>query len=287
MALANNLATWPYSGLASGFLTGKYRRGEQVESVRSKAVAKYLDERGYRVVDALSPLAGSYRVPVAAVALRWLAQQPGVLAPIASARTPEQLADLLRLGSFTLTDGELAELRAAAAAERPPHRAELSRCDDGRVRTDRLTIPSDLLPADGRFGSGPSKLPLADLRAFAEQAGPVLGTSHRQPPVKALIGRIRAGLATLFQLPDGYQVVLGNGGSTAFWDAAAFGLIRRRSQHVQIGEFSAKFAAVTRAAPFLDEPSIRRAEPGSGHRPRSSRTGWTPTPGRRTRRPPA
>ncbi|HEX4728070.1 MAG TPA: aldo/keto reductase [Jatrophihabitans sp.] len=115
VALANNLATWPYSGLASGFLTGKYRRGEQVESVRSKAVAKYLDERGYRVLDALSTLAGSYRVPVAAVALRWLAQQPGVLAPIASARTREQLTDLLQVGSFTLTDGELAELRAAAA----------------------------------------------------------------------------------------------------------------------------------------------------------------------------
>ncbi|HEX4727961.1 MAG TPA: aldo/keto reductase, partial [Jatrophihabitans sp.] len=117
VALANNLATWPYSGLASGFLTGKYQRGAQVESVRSKAVAKYLDERGYRVLDALSTLAGSYRVPVAAVALRWLAQQPGVLAPIASARTPEQLADLLQVGSFTLTDGELAELRAAATTD--------------------------------------------------------------------------------------------------------------------------------------------------------------------------
>jgi phosphoserine aminotransferase len=133
--------------------------------------------------------------------------------------------------------------------------------------SDRLAIPAELLPADGRFGSGPSKLPQADLRAFAEQAGPVLGTSHRQPPVRSLIGRIRAGLGALFELPDGYQVVLGNGGSTAFWDAAAFGLIRRRSQHVQIGEFSAKFAAVTRAAPFLDEPSLRRAEPGEGISP--------------------
>ncbi|HET6209347.1 MAG TPA: aldo/keto reductase, partial [Jatrophihabitans sp.] len=112
VALADNLATWPYSGLASGFLTGKYRRDVPVESVRSNAVAKYLNERGYRVLDALSTLADSYRVSVAAVALRWLAQQPGVLAPIASARTPEQLADLLQLGSFTLTDGELAELGA-------------------------------------------------------------------------------------------------------------------------------------------------------------------------------
>ncbi|HJQ01224.1 MAG TPA: phosphoserine transaminase [Jatrophihabitans sp.] len=134
--------------------------------------------------------------------------------------------------------------------------------------TDRLVIPAELLPGDGRFGSGPSKLPNSDLHAFTEQAGAVLGTSHRQQPVRSLVGRIRSGLGTLFELPDGYQVVLGNGGSTAFWDAAAFGLIRRRSQHVQIGEFSAKFAAVARDAPFLAEPSIRRAEPGSGILPR-------------------
>jgi aryl-alcohol dehydrogenase-like predicted oxidoreductase len=115
VALAHNLATWPYSGLASGFLTGKYRRGVPVESVRSNSVSKYLNDRGYRVIDTLDELARAYRVPIAAVALRWLAQQPGVLAPIASARTPEQLADLLAVGSFSLTDAELAELRAAAA----------------------------------------------------------------------------------------------------------------------------------------------------------------------------
>ena len=130
--------------------------------------------------------------------------------------------------------------------------------------TNRLQIPPELLPADGRFGSGPSKVPAGTLAAFAVQAGAVLGTSHRQPPVKSLIGRIRAGLRALFEPPDGYQVVLGNGGSTTFWDAAAFGLIQQRSQHVQIGEFSAKFAAVTRGAPFLAEPSIRQAAPGSG-----------------------
>jgi phosphoserine aminotransferase len=123
-------------------------------------------------------------------------------------------------------------------------------------------IPADLLPRDGRFGSGPSKVPADMLRAFGERAPRVLGTSHRQPPVKSLIGRIRFGLSTLFRLPSGYQVVLGNGGSTAFWDAAAFGLIRKRSQHVSIGEFSAKFAAVTRGAPFLDEPTVRSAAPG-------------------------
>ena len=124
-------------------------------------------------------------------------------------------------------------------------------------------IPTELLPRDGRFGSGPSKIPADTLRRFGERAGAVLGTSHRQPPVRSLIGRIRTGLSTLFGLPPGYQVVLGNGGSTTFWDAAAFSLIRRRCQHVSIGEFSAKFAAVTRGAPFLAEPSIRLAEPGT------------------------
>jgi aryl-alcohol dehydrogenase-like predicted oxidoreductase len=114
VALAHDLATWPYSGLASGFLTGKYRRGTDVESVRSNAVSKYLNERGYRVVDALAELARAHGVPMAAVALRWLVQQPGVLAPIASARTPAQLAELLAVGSFSLSDAELAELRTAA-----------------------------------------------------------------------------------------------------------------------------------------------------------------------------
>ena len=128
-------------------------------------------------------------------------------------------------------------------------------------------IPAELLPRDGRFGSGPSKVPADTLRSFGERAHRVLGTSHRQPPVKSLIGRIRFGLSTLFRLPPGYQVVLGNGGSTAFWDAAAFCLVRRRSQHVTIGEFSAKFAAVTRGAPFLAEPSLRSAEPGAAAYP--------------------
>jgi phosphoserine aminotransferase len=128
-------------------------------------------------------------------------------------------------------------------------------------------IPAELLPRDGRFGSGPSKVPADTLRRFGERAGRVLGTSHRQPPVKSLIGRIRFGLSSLFRLPAGYQVVLGNGGSTTFWDAAAFSLVRQRSQHVTIGEFSAKFAAVTRGAPFLGEPSLRSAAPGAAAYP--------------------
>ena len=114
VALANNLACWPYSSLASGFLSGKYRRGVEVDSVRSRSVAKYFDERGYRVLDTLDQLAAAHSVTVSAVALRWLAQQPGVLAPIASARTVDQLTELLKVADFTLSPDELATLRAAA-----------------------------------------------------------------------------------------------------------------------------------------------------------------------------
>ncbi|HTL24328.1 MAG TPA: phosphoserine transaminase [Mycobacteriales bacterium] len=125
-----------------------------------------------------------------------------------------------------------------------------------------VEIPADLLPKDGRFGSGPSKVRPAQLAALQAAAG-VIGTSHRQPPVKALVGRIRAGLATLFDLPDGYEVVLGNGGATAFWDVAAFNLVRDRAQHLVFGEFGAKFAEGVAAAPFLGAPSVLSAEPGS------------------------
>ena len=128
-------------------------------------------------------------------------------------------------------------------------------------------IPAELLPRDGRFGSGPSKMPASLLAGLAERGGSVLGTSHRQPPVKSLVARIRAGLLELFRPPAGYQVVLGNGGSTAFWDAAAFGLVRDRVQHLTFGEFSAKFAAITVGAPFLGVPTVRRADPGSAVTP--------------------
>ena len=113
--------------------------------------------------------------------------------------------------------------------------------------TDALTIPAELLPTDGRFGCGPSKVRPAQLQALADAAD-VMGTSHRQKPVKSLVGRVRAGLADLFSLPEGYEVVLGNGGSTAFWDAAAAGLIRERSLHLTYGEFSSKFASVAKGA---------------------------------------
>jgi phosphoserine aminotransferase len=126
-----------------------------------------------------------------------------------------------------------------------------------------LTIPTDLLPRDGRFGCGPSKVRPEALEALARTGSSVLGTSHRQPPVKALVRRVREGLTRLFDLPEGYEVVLGNGGTTAFWDAAAFGLVRERSQHLVFGEFSGKFASVTKGAPFLADPSVVRSDPGS------------------------
>ncbi len=129
--------------------------------------------------------------------------------------------------------------------------------------TPNITIPPDLLPADGRFGSGPSKVRPEAVAALAEAAGGYLGTSHRRPTVRSVVGRIRAGFADLFNLPGGYEVLLGNGGSTAFWDAAAFGLIERRSQHLSFGEFSSKFAAVTAGAPHLEAPDVIVSEPGT------------------------
>ncbi|MGY1833977.1 phosphoserine transaminase [Blastococcus sp. SYSU DS0510] len=126
-----------------------------------------------------------------------------------------------------------------------------------------VTIPAALLPADGRFGCGPSKVRPEALRALAGAGAAVMGTSHRQAPVRALVRRIREGLTQLFDLPDGYEVVLGNGGTTAFWDAALFGLIRDRAAFGTYGEFSAKFAAAAAEAPFLGDPVVVTAPPGS------------------------
>ncbi len=126
----------------------------------------------------------------------------------------------------------------------------------------QLTIPAELKPADGRFGCGPSKVRPEALARLASDGAALMGTSHRQRPVKGLVGEIRAGLRELFGAPDGYEVVLGNGGATAFWDAAACGLIERRSLHLTYGEFSSKFAQVAREAPFLEEPQVIKAEPG-------------------------
>jgi phosphoserine aminotransferase len=135
--------------------------------------------------------------------------------------------------------------------------------------TDTIVLPDALKPTDGRFGAGPSKVRLEALDALAATGTSLLGTSHRQAPVKNLVGRVREGVARLFDLPDGYEVVLGNGGATAFWDIATFGLIRERSQHLSFGEFSSKFAKAAAAAPFLGDPTVIESATGSRPQPRA------------------
>jgi phosphoserine aminotransferase len=130
-----------------------------------------------------------------------------------------------------------------------------------------LQIPAELKPADGRFGSGPSRVRPEQLERLAQTGRDLMGTSHRQPPVRELVGRIRAGLRELFALPDGYEVALGNGGTTAFWDAATCGLVRERALHLAYGEFSAKFARCTAGAPFLTQPIVIQASPGDAPEP--------------------
>ncbi len=130
-----------------------------------------------------------------------------------------------------------------------------------------IQIPADIKPADGRFGSGPSKVRTEALAALAATGTSLLGTSHRQAPVKNLVGKVRDGVRELFSLPDGYEVVLGNGGSTAFWDIATHGLIRSKSQHLSFGEFSSKFAKAAQLAPWLDEPTVVKSDPGTHPEP--------------------
>ena len=131
----------------------------------------------------------------------------------------------------------------------------------------QIVIPEDLRPADGRFGCGPSKVRPEQLRRLAGDGAALMGTSHRQAPVREVVGRVRSGLSELLSLPDGYEIALGNGGTTAFWDAAAFGLVRERALHLTYGEFSAKFAKVTGGAPFLADPIVVSAEPGDAPEP--------------------
>ncbi len=133
--------------------------------------------------------------------------------------------------------------------------------------TTLLEIPADLRPADGRFGAGPSKVRPEQLARLAERVD-LMGTSHRQAPVKDLVGEVQDGLLELLSAPAGYEIALGNGGTTCFWDAAAFGLVRARALHLTFGEFSAKFAAVTQGAPFLADPVVVAAEPGTAPQPR-------------------
>ncbi len=135
--------------------------------------------------------------------------------------------------------------------------------------TDTISIPDHLKPADGRFGAGPSKVRVEALQALAATGTSLLGTSHRQAPVKNLVGRVREGVSSLFDLPEGYEVVLGNGGATAFWDIATFGLVRERSQHLSFGEFSSKFAAAAKAAPFLGDPTVITSDTGTRPSPQA------------------
>lgn len=133
-----------------------------------------------------------------------------------------------------------------------------------------IRIPANLLPADGRFGSGPSRVRKDTLAGLLGLSETYMGTSHRRPAVRAMVGRVREGLADLFSLPDGYEVVLGNGGATGFWDAASFSMIERRSQHLCFGEFSSKFARAVKGAPHLDQPQIIESVPGTHPLPEPS-----------------
>ncbi|MFT4049907.1 MAG: phosphoserine transaminase [Solirubrobacterales bacterium] len=126
-----------------------------------------------------------------------------------------------------------------------------------------ILLPDDIKPADGRFGAGPSKVRTEGLQALAATGASLMGTSHRQAPVKNLVGEVRSGLSDLFSLPDGYEIILGNGGATAFWDIATHGLIEQKSQHLSFGEFSSKFAKAAKQAPWLAEPTVIESETGT------------------------
>jgi phosphoserine aminotransferase len=139
----------------------------------------------------------------------------------------------------------------------------IDRNDVAVTDTPTITIPADLLPADGRFCCGPSKVRSEQIDALVAASTTIMGTSHRKPAVKNLVGDVRSKLSELFSLPDGWEIILGNGGSTMFWDAATFGLVRERSQHLVFGEFSSKFAEACATAPHLGEPSVIKVDPGS------------------------
>ena len=163
-----------------------------------------------------------------------------------------------------MTAARLGTLRASKPLDREePHMTPSS----STAAETQVVVPDEMKPRDGRFGCGPSKVRPEALARLASDGAAVMGTSHRQQPVKSLVGEIRAGLRELFALPDGYEIALGNGGTTCFWDAAAFGLIAERSLHLAYGEFSQKFATVANGAPFLGEPVVVAAEPGDAPDP--------------------
>jgi phosphoserine aminotransferase len=141
------------------------------------------------------------------------------------------------------------------------------------MNATEIEIPADLRPADGRFGCGPSKVRPEQLAALSGKDAGLMGTSHRQKPIKSLVGRVRSGLSDLFELPEGYEVMLGNGGTTAFWDAATFGLVNERALHLTFGEFSAKFATSTGGAPFLADSIVVKADAGDAPSPAAAVAG--------------
>lgn len=135
------------------------------------------------------------------------------------------------------------------------------------MTSPEISLPADLLPVDGRFGCGPSKVRPAQIEAINKGANTIIGTSHRQPAVKNVVGSIREGLSDLFSLPEGYEIIMSLGGATAFWDAATYGLIQRKSAHLAYGEFSAKFAKASSLAPWLDAPTINESPVGTSPDP--------------------
>src|ERR1700730_17432367 len=159
----------------------------------------------------------------------------------------------------------LGTLRSSNLEVRPSEEPQMT--PSPQIAETQLRLPPELKPGDGRFGCGPSKVRPQAIANLAGSGAALMGTSHRQKPVKSLVGEIRAGLRELFAAPDGYEVALGNGGATAFWDAAAAGLVRRRALHLAYGEFSQKFATVTSGAPFLADSIVIAAEPGDAPDP--------------------
>src|SRR5690606_13307024 len=197
---------------------------------------------------------------------------PAALSAFAFASTARVADGVIAATRWAIRDATRSSLREVSMAPTLLPRRDTSRTGSpvhpttarlGAVSTPDIAIPDDLLPADGRFGCGPSKVRPDAVEMLAGSASHYLGTSHRQAPVRFKVGELRNGIAELLSLPDGYEVLLGNGGTTTFWDAATFCLIDRRSQHLSFGEFSSKFAKAAAAAPHLDEPQVVSSEPGT------------------------
>ena len=214
------------------------------------------------------PPAGVYtwffgsRQAAAAASTMWAGVgKSGSPAPKPITFSPCALSALALASTARVADGAIAASRSDTRftgpmlPERPPVSCPMF-WHPCRVNPAEITLPASILPGDGRFGCGPSKVRPGQIDAIVAGATSLIGTSHRKPPVKNLVGSIRAGLRDLFSLPDGWEIVLGNGGTTVFWDAASFSLVQQRSQHLAFGEFSTKFADVCTAAPHLDQPTV-------------------------------